>query len=967
MIKAHWQRFSLILATVFLMLGTNVSGQDEKPSRDKAGGGIKKTDVYGDPLPEGARVRMGTLRWRHPAMITFVGFTAKDKQVMTACGDGFFRVWDAASGKEIRKFGKPQGNMFGGSSVMMQPGGGRIMRSYAYGGGGGTVLSPDSKVLAEAGMDGSVRLWNIADGKDIRTLGNDPKKEKDDKGGPPFNRPMRVPMGIASIAFSPAGKTLATRGFDQVIRLWDTTNGKEIRSIGKRPEQGKQGVFYFGNAGGNSMAFLGDGKAIVSLAMELENRRPTPVLRIYDIESGKELRQIKSDQQNFFMGTGLAVLPKSKTIAWPASDGTVGLYDADSGKEIRRLGQKQQNIFIRSMLISADGKIMATQTTSSPEIRLWDVASGKPLRSLGQRPQQNPGRGVFIGGFGGIGSTTFAFSADGKTFAEATPGNTVRLWKVDTGKEIVPPVSAGHHGDVHRLAVSADGKVLTTFGQDQTIRQWDMASGKELRQHKLPANVHDVALTDKLAAWSTGAKLTLVDVTSGKEIRSIDLPGQKQGVVFFPGFGFGNAPAISANGKLVAVRGLDQGLLLFDTDTGKEFRRLVEQHHADPKPNGGALFIRGYGLGRSPMAFSADGAAFAAVSSNIGPQMVPINMPAGAGGGTLRLWNLTGGKNPRLFETKQAILELAVTPGADTLVSANADNTISLWEALTGKECLQIKLQRGIDEKPPQKPGLQPPPPVMTWGGMGPMASFPMALSADGRTLATVLNRTIRLFDLRSGKELGQFKGHEGAIVSLVFAPDNRILISGSADTTALVWDAGRFLKKTSTIELKAQNVDQLWKDLGSDPVKAYQAIGILSAAPKQAVTLVKEKIKPAPRTDEKRIERLIADLDSDKFQVRQTATKELEKIGELAEPALQKAVKTLTGLESKRRVEKLLSQIANDQVPSAEVVRTLRAVQVLRRIGTPEARTELERLAKGAPGDKLTRSAETALRQFAK
>jgi WD40 repeat protein len=966
----NWQRLSLLfLGAGMLALSPGVWGQDQKQAAENT---IKKTDVHGDPLPEGARARMGTLRWRHPTTINFVGFTAQNKHVVTACADEYFRVWDAETGKEIRKFGKP-------ANVMMPKGGQFLMRRgvrvVSYGMGSNVLLSADGKVLVETGLDGIVRLWDVAGGKEIRTIGNDPKKEdKVPQGFPPGpGMRMGMPIGVSSLALSPDGKTLATKGFDQVIRLWDTGTGKEVRQIGKPPQQNQQGGFevpaYAGNGG--NLAFLGDGKGIVSMGMELDNQRQASVLRIYDVESGKELRHIKSGQQNFFLGSGLAVLPKSKTIAWAGSDGTIGLYDADSGKEIRRIGQQQQNAFTRTVLISPDGKVMATQKMNMPAIHLWDVESGKELRILGERPANQ--QAIFVGGFGigGINSTTIAFSSDSKTMAEATAGNTIRLWKVETGKEMAP-VSSGHHGDVNRLAVSADGKTLTTFAGDHTIRQWDMASGKELRQVKLPAGVSTIALSSKLAVWNSGNRITLWDVDKGKELRTIDMPAQQQQqIVFFPGMGMNGSLTLSPQDKLIAIRGADQVIRMYDTGTGKEVRQLVEQEKPAPNPNGGGGFIM-VGVpfgGNTPMAFSADGTAFAAVSNYNGPQLAPFpgggQMPPGS---SLRLWNLTHGKQPRIFDAQQkTVIDLAVTPDGRNVVTANADSTLSIWESLTGKECMTIKLNRPEDKGPKQP---QPPQaPAVIWAPMMAQTSFPtsLAISPDGRTLALGTDRGVHLWDLRTGKEIGQFKGHQGSVMSVAFAPDNQTIITGSADTTALVWDAGKFIKKTATIELKAEQVDELWKDLAGDQTKAYQAITTLITAPKQAVDLFKTHIKPAVGGDEQRIQKLIGDLESDKFQTRQAATKELEKLGELAEPALQKAMQTLKALEAKRRVEKLLANIANDQVPSGEVLRTLRAVQVLGQIGTPQARTELERLAGGAPGDKLTRSAETALRRLKK
>ena len=68
-----------------------------QPSPGATAAGV---DQYGDPLPAGAVARMGTLRWRHGNAVTFVGFTQGHKQVVTACQDGIFHVWDAATGKE---------------------------------------------------------------------------------------------------------------------------------------------------------------------------------------------------------------------------------------------------------------------------------------------------------------------------------------------------------------------------------------------------------------------------------------------------------------------------------------------------------------------------------------------------------------------------------------------------------------------------------------------------------------------------------------------------------------------------------------------------------------------------------------------------------------------------------------------------------------------------------------------------
>jgi hypothetical protein len=111
---------------------------------------------------------------------------------------------------------------------------------------------------------------------------------------------------------------------------------------------------------------------------------------------------------------------------------------------------------------------------------------------------------------------------------------------------------------------------------------------------------------------------------------------------------------------------------------------------------------------------------------------------------------------------------------------------------------------------------------------------------------------------------------------------------------------------------------------------------------------------------DEKRLARWIADLDADEFAVREKATEEVRKVGALAEPALRQALASRPALEMRRRLRGLLDDISSWR-PPPEILRQLRAVEVLEHIGTPEARKLLETLAGGAAGARLSREARAA------
>jgi HEAT repeat protein len=146
--------------------------------------------------------------------------------------------------------------------------------------------------------------------------------------------------------------------------------------------------------------------------------------------------------------------------------------------------------------------------------------------------------------------------------------------------------------------------------------------------------------------------------------------------------------------------------------------------------------------------------------------------------------------------------------------------------------------------------------------------------------------------------------------------------------------------------------------------VAAQRAIWQLAAVPKESVPLLQErlsKLRDKPRADQAAVERLIADLDSDDFAVRDRAAAELEKLGEQAEPALRKALEGKPSVEVRSRAEKLLARLADPKI-SPEGTWALRALAVLERAGTSEAREVVEGLASAKAEDWLTREARTVL-----
>jgi hypothetical protein len=217
----------------------------------------------------------------------------------------------------------------------------------------------------------------------------------------------------------------------------------------------------------------------------------------------------------------------------------------------------------------------------------------------------------------------------------------------------------------------------------------------------------------------------------------------------------------------------------------------------------------------------------------------------------------------------------------------------------------------------------------------------------------------IRLWEWATGKERARLVGHGGAVVALAYAPDGRLLASGCTDTTALVWD----VTGSPAAELPRRELEARWADLAAeDAGKAWRAVQALAGAPRQSVAFLAAHLQPAQAADPARVAGWIKDLDAEDFGVRDRAARELEQLGERAEPALRQALAGKPSAEVRRRVQQLLERLAN---LSPERLRLVRAVEALEHAGTLEARQVLRTLARGAAEARLTQEAAAAVRRL--
>jgi RNA polymerase sigma factor (sigma-70 family) len=756
---------------------------------------------------------------------------------------------------------------------------------------------------------------------------------------------------VGQIAFSPDSRMLVATSEDGSASFWNPVTGQEIRRLEGVTDQILNGA-----------AFSPDG-ATLALGNASGIRRWEPA-------TGRELAPFSLTAVNT---AHLLYSPDGRLLACTArammqSDNTVVFLDAATGKELHRLiGVK--NWAGPCIAIAPDSRTWAYVNRKDKEIWLYDTATGEELRRL----EGHSGAAQAV-----------AFSPDGKTLASVDERGCLRFWESTSGK---PLAKTSMFFAQVSLAYSPNGKLLAGGGFGNAPEIWDVTTQKEVTYPQVwhrPNGPATFSRDGKLLAWPQEHTIHLRDVTTGKALQ--DLEGHEGEIIGL---------AFSADGKhLVSAAARDGILRLWETATGKPLPTPWSLPHlhvnavacsSDGKilaaatgDADGTVWLLDRATGQevgklagvvnvSSLAFSADGRVLATKIGNltvlwdvparkeIGRLEVPYSITdvtlsldgtrlaeGDNTKGVVRVWGATTGKEVSRFEGHQGgIYAVAFSPDGKFLASGGLDKTVRLWDLATGKELRRFE-------------------------GHKESVRF-VAFSPDGRSLVSGGDdKTVRLWEVATAKERRCLVGHRGYVRTGAFSADGKTLATGSADTTVLVWDlTGHFRDgRFQTVRLPAEDLSGLWAALAeTDAVRAFAALQSLAAAPEQSVGFLAQQLRPVQEADPRRIEALLRDLDSNDFAVREKAAQQLESLGAGAEPTLRKALRDQPTPEVRRRVEQLLEAVEGSKTR----LREQRALEVLEAIGTPEAREQLEALAKGMPTAGLTQDAKTSLERLAK
>jgi WD40 repeat protein len=509
-----------------------------------------------------------------------------------------------------------------------------------------------------------------------------------------------------------------------------------------------------------------------------------------------------------------------------------------------------------------------------------------------------------------------------------------------------PPGAYRHQriAGVAAFAIRPDGRALAIAelrtATESLVRVWDVASGKQLTSFSLAPNEGprlDYSADGKVL-YEGGARpgLRARDPASGRVLATFHSAKRR-----LRGVEGEHEPGVAYQPALGLAVVLDDPLRFHDFRTGKEQYPRVR---TDGLPD----WIHATVDRRSLLI--ADGRVLGSKDKGA---IVVLDAATGRRRGRLHAGDDTWIREVSLSADDRALAYVATRPDEPQSERPGKDPCLRAWELASGAEIFRLE-------------------------GAGKEVGSHLALSGDGRLLATSAGKRIAIWDLATGKRAHRFDAvafksitkeehGDAGLRWLRFLSDQRTLLAcyqGSFRGKLLVfWDVGTLRRRLPYPPVAVGNLAGAWDDLGGGDIKrGRRAVWGLAGVPDRALPLLEKRLRPAPTATPEKLARLIAELGSSRYQTRAEATQELARLGELALPAARKALQAdKLSPEARRRLTIIVR--AGERVGlTGEHLRACRAIEVLERVGGNRAMHLLRKMADGAAEAAETRAAKAAL-----